>query len=60
MLEHEQVAAVGVDVHQVRVERADTQDTARGRGRRKWGSAADSGTQHHHGAADVLIGRRNH
>ncbi len=32
-LEHEQVAAVGVDVHQVRVERADAQDATHGRGR---------------------------
>ena len=31
-LEHEQVAAVGVDVHQVRIERADAQETRLGEG----------------------------
>ena len=45
-LEQQQVAAVGVDVHQVRVQRADPQ-------RR-------SATEHHHRGADVLVGRRDH
>ncbi len=54
-LEHEQVAAVGVDVHQVRVQRADAQHAIR-RDRRR-GGRSGSGTQHHHHAADVLVGR---
>ena len=41
-LEEQQVAAVGVDVHQVGVQRADAQ--------------APSATEHHHRRADVVVG----
>ena len=43
-LEQQQVAAVGVDVHQVGIQRADAQPRS-------------SGTEHHHRAADVVGGR---
>ena len=41
-LEQQQVAAVGVDVHEVGVQRADAQRSA---------------TEHHHRGADVVVGR---